>query len=198
MHYLALFYGARDLAVSGTLAHQRKPADILKDLLEFKPDSSIPSHQIIQEKIDDVEKKVSTLLGPIQLKSEYQNDYIQFEIKDLSEEFASQFPYLLSFINSAAGFLLVVSYESTIQTLSINQTRSPLWQFFRHCRHACAHNGKFHFKKGEPKYPASWGNFTLESILQGENLFKIDGKNGLLSPGDPIRLLWDVEQEYFK
>jgi hypothetical protein len=70
----------------------------------------------------------------------------------------------------------------------------PLWEFLRHCRNAVAHGGYFHFKNNEPRRPAFWGSFILSPASNRAPLFKKDG--GILSPGDPIRLLWDIEQAY--
>jgi hypothetical protein len=59
-----------------------------------------------------------------------------------------------------------------------------------------AHGGLFTFKGKEPCHPAEWGHFQIERTLQSTPLFKDEKGVGLLSPGDPIRLLWDIEQAY--
>ena len=73
---------------------------------------------------------------------------------------------------------------------------SEIWEFLRHCRHAAAHGGSFNFLHGEPRRPAKWGKFEIASMLQGTPLFKEQNKQGLISPGDVVRLLWDIEQAY--
>jgi hypothetical protein len=72
----------------------------------------------------------------------------------------------------------------------------PLWEFLRHCRNAAAHNGKFYFKKGQPDKPAEWASIKLEASMHDLSLFDLPKVKGLLSVGDPIALLWDIEQAY--
>lgn len=75
-------------------------------------------------------------------------------------------------------------------------TQDPMWEFLRHSRHAVAHNGRFHFANGEPRRRSEWGPFLLTAALHGTRLFKEGTTEGMLSPGDPILLLWDIEQAY--
>jgi hypothetical protein len=72
----------------------------------------------------------------------------------------------------------------------------PLWEFLKHCRNAAAHGGKFNLLHGEPRRNAVWGRFQIEPSMQGTPLVWNPGSNGLLSPGDPLKLLWDIEQSY--
>jgi hypothetical protein len=103
-------------------------------------------------------------------------------------------PYLAGFIMRSAGSLLILAHEFSKGKSWHDQ--GLLWEFLRHCRHAAAHGGFFTLIGKEPCHPAVWGHFQIERTLQGTPLFK-DGKaRGLLSPGDPIRLLWDIEQAY--
>lgn len=46
-------------------------------------------------------------------------------------------------------------------------TSSPLMQFARHYRNACAHGDRWHFAPGEPKHPAAMGGISLTSSLHG-------------------------------
>lgn len=71
-----------------------------------------------------------------------------------------------------------------------------MWEFLRHCRNAAAHGGKFHLLNGEPCRPANWGRFSIVASMHGTPLVFNQGSAGLLSPGDPLRLLWDIEQTY--
>ena len=81
-----------------------------------------------------------------------------------------------------------------------NMQRNEMWQFLRHCRNAATHNGRFIFKGNKPKCSSKWGAFEITEDLEGKKLFKIkkNEEEGLISIGDPIRLLWDLEQKFFQ
>lgn len=137
---------------------------------------------------------LSNLMEPLELKSEFKNNYIRVEIDEIANEFINNAPYVMKSTMRSASSLLILAYE-------INKDKSwndkgPLWEFLRHCRHAAAHNGLFTFNPKEPKRRAEWGHFRIERTLENTRLFKDEKGCGLLSPGDPIRLLWDIEQAY--
>jgi hypothetical protein len=136
---------------------------------------------------------VTQVIRDLALRSEFQRNSIAIDVRALSAQTVSEHGHVLSFLMpSAAGSLLIVAYEITKQF----SDKGPLWEFFRHCRNAAAHNGRFQFARGEPRRPAQWGSFNLESSMHGTPLFGSKGITGLLGPGDPIRLLWDIEQAY--
>jgi hypothetical protein len=136
---------------------------------------------------------VTQLIGNLELRSEFQRNNIAIDARALTAEIVSEHSHLLSFLMPlAAGSVLIAAYEMTKHC----RDEGPLWEFFRHCRNAAAHNGRFHFTRGEPKRPAEWGRFKLELSMHGTPLFSGKGTTGLLGPGDPIRLLWDIEQAY--
>lgn len=134
------------------------------------------------------------LLGPLELKSEFMDNHINYEIDNIANEILYNGPYLLKFLSYSAGILLILAHEFNKDKKW--HDNGPLWEFLRHCRNAAAHGGLFTFKSQEPKRLAEWGHFRIERTLQGTLLFKDDKGCGLLSPGDPIRLLWDIEQSY--
>ena len=72
--------------------------------------------------------------------------------------------------------------------------QEPEWEFLRHCRNAAAHGGRFNILGAEPRRPASWRGKTIEIELNGERLMDNFDHHGFLSAGDPILLLWDLEQ----
>jgi len=119
-------------------------------------------------------------------------DYIEVSIDLMAQDIVDNHLYLFPLIFNAAGFAFVMAHEVSKGKPWHNQ--DPLWEFLRHCRNAIAHNGKWHFLGKEPAQPAQWGPFLLGRILHGTPIFKKNG--GMLSPGDPIRLLWDIEQAY--
>ena len=109
-------------------------------------------------------------------------------------EIAGNANYLLRSFMKSAGSLLIVAHE--ISKDNPWHDHGPLWEFLRHCRNAAAHGGSFNLLHREPKQPATWGSFQITACMRGASLFKGVDPNGILSPGDPIRLLWDIEQAY--
>jgi hypothetical protein len=94
----------------------------------------------------------------------------------------------------SAESILIVAHE--ISKASGRRTNAPEWEFLRHCRNAAAHNGRFTFRGGEPSRPASWGSLSITSVLEGTPLFRQADGRGLMQAGDPVRLLWDLDERY--
>jgi len=90
----------------------------------------------------------------------------------------------------------MLAQEILIQQLSDAQRAQPIPQFLRHVRNGVGHNGRWEFRGNEPRYAATWRTFTLDATMHGQRVFKDINGDGLLGPGDPIRLLWDIEQAY--
>lgn len=182
MNYVTLLVGFKELAIRGLLG---KPSlDAALDKIGGMADASA-------DQIDELRKGLSKLSGPLELKSELSGGYITFDIDEVSSEIAQNSSYLAEFLMRSAGSVLVLAHE-----LSKSQPwrdTGPVWEFLRHCRNAAAHGGKFHLLHGEPTKPAYWGQMQLTTQLHGTPLFKESGGGGLLSPGDVIRLLYDIE-----
>ena len=133
----------------------------------------------------------TTPLIPLSLKSYYQQDTIEVNIEQIANDFFDNYNYLLPFQLKAAGVLFITAYETTKKY----NDNSPIWNFLYHCRNAAAHDGKFRIFSNK-KLPAKWGRFEIIKSLEGTNLFKVPNEGGLIGIGDPIRLLWDIEQQY--
>jgi hypothetical protein len=73
-------------------------------------------------------------------------------------------------------------------------TKSPEWEFLRHCRHALAHGGAVTLSGKEPRFSAEWNGIAITAESQGMPLFAQADLPGLLKIGDPLYLLWDLEQ----
>ena len=54
-----------------------------------------------------------------------------------------------------------------IHTGRFRDPNDPLLEFTRHFRNACAHNGKWHFRNGEPRNPAELQGHSLEASMHG-------------------------------
>jgi hypothetical protein len=94
----------------------------------------------------------------------------------------------------SAGALLILAWETTEE----RHTNNEDWEFLRHCRNAAAHDGRFTFRRDEPRRPAKWRGLEIVRGLEGRTLFH-DGTNpGFLGPGDTLHLLSDLEDRYFR
>ena len=185
MNYLIQLHSFKILAVRGIIGSRQADEAISKLISDrFKDTDS--------KQVEDIRTVIAQLLGPLELRSEFQNNRITADTDEICQELASNSSYLLPYYFRAAGVLLVLAYYMT----ETYNKKKPLWEFLRHCRNAVAHNGLFYFKNKEPSKQAAWGPFAIERKLQDTPLFKDIHGSGMLSPGDPIRLLWDIEQAY--
>ena len=194
MGYLVQLAGFKQLAYSATL---RQLVGLVGAVSPGGADAAptlSPQVMAIPEVSTAFKLITEELAKPLQLRSAFQGTPIVVDINELAWEAASNSPYLGSRLMLAAGHVLVLAHE-----VSKNRdwhNTDPLWDFLRHCRNAVAHGGSFHFQNGEPVRRACWGPFNLTTALQDTWLFNSADRVGLLWPGDPIRLLWDIEQAY--
>lgn len=143
---------------------------------------------------ESVVRGFGVLLGPLQLHSEFQQAPIIVDIDEAAREFAYNATYLLDYALKSAASVLILAHELS-KDRPWHDT-GPLWEFLRHCRNAAAHGGRFNLVNGEPRRGAQWGAFNITAALHGTALFRSKDSPGMLGPGDPIRLLWDIEQAY--
>lgn len=141
---------------------------------------------------DPSRRAVTQLFKPLSLRSQVQSDPIEVNPDDLAAELFDEHHYLIPWIARAGGILLILAWE----TCKASSDQTPLWEFLRHCRNAAAHGSTFNLASGEPRSPAAWGALTITRALHGSPLFHERDDAGLLFMGDPVRLLWDLEQSY--
>jgi hypothetical protein len=134
------------------------------------------------------------LVGNLSLKSAFQGNSIDIDIDEIAEELINNYQYLLPFQMKAAGNLFIMCYAISEDTYD---DKSEIWNFFYHCRNAAAHGGLFNITNVK-RFPAKWGSLEITTGLNKTNLFHVPGEGGLIGLGDPIRLLWDIEQTYIK
>jgi hypothetical protein len=136
--------------------------------------------------------ELGNLIPQLYVPSKVLNSPVYLPSSLFEEEFRLYGAEVLRTTMRAAGSLLMLAHEMTMQW---HDTR-PLWEFLRHCRNAVAHNGRFHFRNGEPRRLAEWRGIRVESRLQNTPLFDEDPELGILGPADPIVLLADLELAY--
>jgi hypothetical protein len=184
-NYLLLLAGWKEIAGS------RLPG--IRRTLSFDPEQFDVSDAA---KLAELKSGIAKALGPLELKCESHPTRISIDIDLLASEVATNSGYLASFLMRAAGALLVLAHEGAKE--EPYHDTGELWEFLRHCRNAAAHGGRFTFVGPEPRRQARWSSLEIARSLEGIPLFKNDQGIGYLSPGDPIRLLWDIEQAYPK
>lgn len=133
-------------------------------------------------------------LGRLQLRCGVDGTKIPLSLDQFAKDVVAHSQYLAKHTMYAAGVVLVMAYEMNADKPW--NDRGPLWEFLRHCRNGVAHGGNFNLASGQPKRPASWGPFNITRALNGTPVFRNETSAGLLFPGDPIKLLWDIEQAY--
>ena len=182
MLYVVQLFGFKDMALRGVVG-----SPTIEELLSR-----------LQRKFgdpdDDLRAKFEKIAGPLELRSEYQDDTIEVDADVIAQDLATNVKYLASSVMRSAGALLILAHEATKD--QPYRDDGPLWEFLRHCRNAAAHGGTFSLRKAEPRHRAVWGSLEITRQSNGTPLFKHGQRSGLLSPGDPIRLLWDIEQAY--
>ena len=92
-------------------------------------------------------------------------------------------PDLFTFIMRAIS----VKLGDEVAKAGLIQPNVPLLQFVRHLRNASAHNNRWKFRAGEPRYPSQFRGFMLDASMHGQAVF-LD----YLSVGDFLDLLDDV------
>jgi len=188
INYVAQLVGFKELALRGLTGGQS-----LNDVFSR---ALMPGHAPVADEavMRELREGLAKFLGPLQLKSEFTQNHVTIDTDELARELVSNFAYLSTVLMRSAGSLLILAHE--ISKDSQWHDQSSLWEFLRHCRNAAAHGGCFHLEHGEPQRPAQWGTFAISAKFNKTPLFRAADGPGLLSPGDPIRLLWDIEQAF--
>lgn len=177
MNYVSQLHAIKELLVIGVLGTQRTWQALSNLTTEEK--------QVVGSAVDD-------LLGPLSLEVTDRTTRLEIGVDTIAKELAEHHSYLLPRQLMAAHTALVMAHEVTKGQPYRNA--DALWEFLRHTRNAAAHNARWSFQNGEPSRPASWRSITLCPSLDGYHLFRLGTQPGTLQLGDPIALLWDIEQ----
>ena len=135
--------------------------------------------------------EVAKLLGPLELIVRQDSVRLNVELQELAQELVSNLEYLLPIYAQSTQSILSGAHEAV---LAMDHT-SKLTEFLRHARNAAAHSGNWHLLNGEPRRPAEWRGLVVSPSDNGRPLLKLGNGTGSLELGDPIALLWDIEQE---
>ena len=141
MHYLVQLIGFKELALRGlvgSLSLEEIVSRLLALTQSLKDDPAVI----------DVRKSLKKLSGPLELRSEVQNDHIEINIDEFSKDLQSNINYLATSVTSANS-LLILAHE--ISKNAEWHHPDQLWEFLRHCRNAAAHGGRFNFRNNEPR-----------------------------------------------
>lgn len=185
MSFLTQMLGFKELAVRGVIG-QRSISDVMSQL--------VGPTAVSDQALGSLRQSLEAVMGPLELRSEFSANRITVDVDEMAREIAQNSTYLGESLLYALGAVFILAHEMSKDKPWHDQ--GPLWEFLRHCRNAAAHGGRFNLLNGEPRRPAKWGPFEITPSLQAALLFKrVDG-SGILSPGDPVRLLWDLEQAY--
>jgi hypothetical protein len=85
----------------------------------------------------------------------------------------------------------VTRLGDAIDQAGVRNNASPLLEFTRHLRNACAHGNRWHFRNNEPKYPAALRGRTIDASLHGGQAVI-----GWLGFGDYLDLLDDLAAHF--
>lgn len=89
--------------------------------------------------------------------------------------------------------LTIAAYEA----IRIRNVQTPLVEYLRHLRNACAHGNRFNLSANEPARPASWQTYVIDHQLRGD-ANPLQGKmvfGEYFWVADILQLLSDVERE---
>lgn len=189
VQYLVSLHGMIEL-LSRDLA--RKTQRVIDAGHNPREDGPTEGDHIVEEYLADPAKRTTThLFKPLSLSSTGQEKPIDIDPDELAAELFDEHHYLLPWIARAGGTLLIMAWEVCRE----HTDNGPLPEFLRHCRNAAGHGSRFNFLGEEPRRRAEWAGLVIERSLQGTPLFQERGR-GFLMMGDPIRLLWDIEQAH--
>lgn len=157
----------------------------LKAILCFRSSTGIRSE--IQAGSENLK-----LLGPLDLRVRGDQETLSIPAEHIADELTHNLSYLLPVYVQSAQSILAGAHEAMRHICYTSKTV----EFLRHARNAAAHNGCWHLVNGEPRRPAEWRGLVLSASDHGYALLKLFDRPGSLELGDPVALLWDIEQEH--
>jgi hypothetical protein len=185
MNFIVQLIGFKEMATQG-ITGRRSIDEVMSQFREQLGGSD--------QELALLRASIESLMGSLELRSEFSNSSIKINMDEIADEVARNSKYLAESLFYALGAIFILAHEISKEKPWHN--KDEMWEFLRHCRNAAAHGGKFHFLNQEPRHCAKWGSFEITRSLQDTPLFKRKNVSGLLSPGDPIRFLWELEQAY--
>ena len=190
MNYIYSIHGFIDLVSRGLI---NKLVELRISKSEDEIDDVINSLNIQDDAIKNQFKEIDKT-APLFAKQKFiksDGKEIEIDINEIAEEMLTKGVYLSATLKNSACTLLISAFE---KTKDWDDQNDPIWNFFYHCRSASAHDNKFKIEKD--RFPAKWRALEITKIMNGNKLFKENKHDGFLNFGDPIALLWDIEQKY--
>jgi hypothetical protein len=183
--YTMGLHGFKELALRGLLdlTHEASGSPTLDQALDA-----------VTTGVEDLDAGIRKLREPLSLLAACDGTRIDGPVGLTARELAENYQTILPALLPSLGSVLMLAHEIVKQQLP--GRHDPILEFLFHTRNAVAHGGRWNFINGHPKYPAAWRPFTLDVTMHGQPLFKDSKGSGTMGPGDPIRLLWDIEQAY--
>jgi hypothetical protein len=190
-HFFASVVGFKELAGHGTVLLLREAIagrEVPPELLEGVDDDERPlMHAAVGGRPELLETMVLWCTD---------NPEIRLPLDDVAGDIVRNREQVVGRLYSLAAAPLLITAWETSKALGYTTT-DPIWEFLRHCRNGSAHGGKVTFLRDEPRRPAAWGSLRFEKALQGRRLVgQTIGDGSFLRSGDPVRLLWDIEQRF--
>jgi hypothetical protein len=213
MLYVQSLRAPLDLVSQGVVAHIQPQLDSIGDLqrkvgipstLGIRPNTRV-GDEVVDGAIDEIEAGLDKLRGPLSLLSECDGGRIDIPASYVFEQYLLHRAELMSKLIPVAGSVLTFAWALVEVQLTDAERAHPLLQFLKHVRNAVAHSGRFNFQSPKnlkkPRrqadwQPAIWRGLVISRSMEGSFLFRDGTAKGLLSPGDPLWLLWDIEKAY--
>lgn len=190
LNYLILIHGYLDVASRVMIRQTRVTLTWDSPVPPILPAGSPISPQIIETFYSHPANRMATRQAMAPQLLATNRPKVTLDTDMLSDEYEMSYVGLQDWMMRSAGVLLVTAWESTNDM----STKSPIWEFLRHCRNAVAHDGTITLTNREPRRPAEWNGIAITKASQGTPLFAHGFTKGLLWPGDLLYLLWDLEQ----
>jgi len=186
MHYIYSIHGFIELISRGAVNQLNKYVD-KEEKIKFLQNSGIDKN--IRNFLDN--PHTTPLIGDLQFRVTNGKN-IQIDIDEIAQDFINNGLYLVDYYRKCAGILLIATFQVVSDW---DDPSDPIWNFYYHCRNAAAHGSRFKIEKD--RFPAKWNGLEITKDMSGKvDLFKDQNGSGFLSFGDPVNLLWDIEQKY--
>ena len=147
-------------------------------------------------RVPEVQTILEMKYPSVGIESSYQDQAVQPNVKKIitmiKGQGSSKPKSLRTAFTEINKIFLISTWEILKETATYKKIDTqPDIQFYRHIRNGCAHDNRFNFD--ELKYPAEWRDKTITIALKGTSVIP-----DFIKDGDPLLLLIDITNKYFK